>query len=165
MIVCELTKWVLLLWRLLTVEFVGIHIQFFDLRLSSLLMTVSWLLDFLKCFNKKNFMSLLWRILGSLHGKFGPCRRRTGGFKPWWNDARVLPGEGLALQNCYPSSEPHISSQGKAQMFLRSSSIIKIWCKFRVNFTMMVLIQSEDEREMCSRTIYCTNIDKKVNAE
>ena len=30
---------------------------------------------------------------------------------------------------------------------------------------MLVLIQSEDEREMCSRTIYCTNIDKKVNAE
>ena len=24
------------------------------------------------------------------------------------------------------------------------------------------LFQSEDEREMCSRTIYCTNIDKKV---
>lgn len=23
-------------------------------------------------------------------------------------------------------------------------------------------IQSEDEREMCARTIYCTNIDKKV---
>lgn len=25
-----------------------------------------------------------------------------------------------------------------------------------------VVFQSEDEREMCSRTIYCTNIDKKV---
>ena len=24
------------------------------------------------------------------------------------------------------------------------------------------VLQSEDEREMCSRTIYCTNIDKKV---
>lgn len=23
--------------------------------------------------------------------------------------------------------------------------------------------QTEDEREMCARTIYCTNIDKKVN--
>jgi hypothetical protein len=27
---------------------------------------------------------------------------------------------------------------------------------------MMLYSQSEDEREMCSRTIYCTNIDKKV---
>lgn len=26
-----------------------------------------------------------------------------------------------------------------------------------------VCIQSEDEREMCSRTIYCTNVDKNVN--
>lgn len=25
------------------------------------------------------------------------------------------------------------------------------------------MAQSEDEREMCSRTVYCTNIDKKVN--
>ena len=24
-------------------------------------------------------------------------------------------------------------------------------------------LQSEDEREMCARTVYCTNIDKKVN--
>ena len=23
-------------------------------------------------------------------------------------------------------------------------------------------MQSEDEREMCARTVYCTNIDKKV---
>lgn len=23
-------------------------------------------------------------------------------------------------------------------------------------------MQSEDEREMCTRTVYCTNIDKKV---
>jgi hypothetical protein len=27
----------------------------------------------------------------------------------------------------------------------------------------MLLLQSEDEREMCARTIYCTNIDKKVD--
>ena len=26
-------------------------------------------------------------------------------------------------------------------------------------------MQSEDEREMCARTIYCTNIDKKVKWE
>jgi hypothetical protein len=25
------------------------------------------------------------------------------------------------------------------------------------------LPRSEDEREMCSRTIYCTNVDKNVN--
>ena len=25
-------------------------------------------------------------------------------------------------------------------------------------------IQSEDEREMCARTVYCTNIDKEVYA-
>lgn len=28
-----------------------------------------------------------------------------------------------------------------------------------------VLTQSEDEREMCTRTVYCTNIDKKVKSK
>lgn len=27
---------------------------------------------------------------------------------------------------------------------------------------LVIALQSEDEREMCSRTVYCTNIDKKV---
>lgn len=36
---------------------------------------------------------------------------------------------------------------------------------FTLISTILGLIQSEDEREMCTRTIYCTNIDKKVNAE
>lgn len=31
------------------------------------------------------------------------------------------------------------------------------WC-----FTVCGKMQSDDEREMCSRTVYCTNIDKKV---
>lgn len=28
---------------------------------------------------------------------------------------------------------------------------------------LMIGIQSEDEKEMCARTVYCTNIDKKVS--
>lgn len=30
--------------------------------------------------------------------------------------------------------------------------------------TAKILMQSEDEKEMVVRTVYCTNIDKKVNA-
>ena len=29
-------------------------------------------------------------------------------------------------------------------------------------FNVFDIMQSDDEREMCSRTVYCTNIDKKV---
>lgn len=29
-------------------------------------------------------------------------------------------------------------------------------------FLLFFYLQSEDEREMCARTVYCTNIDKKV---
>lgn len=31
------------------------------------------------------------------------------------------------------------------------------------NYLSTSVFQSDDEREMCSRTIYCTNIDKKVS--
>ncbi|EFH59139.1 ctc-interacting domain 9 [Arabidopsis lyrata subsp. lyrata] len=44
----------------------------------------------------------------------------------------------VRVKNCHSTSESHISSKGKCS-------------------------DSEDEREMCTRTIYCTNIDKKVS--
>nr|GMD17085.1 polyadenylate-binding protein-interacting protein 11-like [Ipomoea batatas] len=41
---------------------------------------------------------------------------------------------------------------------------VKVWSfdSLSVMSSCVVCMQSEDEREMCARTIYCTNIDKKV---
>jgi hypothetical protein len=49
------------------------------------------------------------------------------------------------------------------------ASLDSVWCRLTDLLALPLLMltsqlwQTEDDREMCARTIYCTNIDKKVN--
>lgn len=75
---------------------------------------------------------------------------------------RVLPSK-TAILPVNPTFLPRVKKQEVpffSTCIIVHSFITKIdgfhcflWC----------FIQSEDEREMCTRTIYCTNVDKNVN--
>lgn len=104
-------------------------VEFADDRKFWLLVLESW-----NAFTKKNIkchffvLFCFWPIDSNI------CLYRGGkrSFKPWWNNARVLPGEGLAFKNCYSSSESHFSSQGKSLiMFLRSKFNLSILLSFK----------------------------------
>ncbi|KAG6756314.1 hypothetical protein POTOM_039741 [Populus tomentosa] len=74
--------------------------------------------------------------------------RGKSSFKPWRDHARILSSQSATFKNCYPSSESYISPSGMNEFYY---GLLKL-CN-----------SSEDEREMCTRTVYCTNIEKKVS--
>ena len=79
------------------------------------------------------------------------------GFYP----VRVLPSK-TAIIPVNPTFLPQVyfellKALGRTQVFSYKSLRLH-----RLNIYASFL-QSEDEREMCARTIYCTNIDKKVD--
>jgi hypothetical protein len=51
-----------------------------------------------------------------------------------------------------------------ATLFLLfQTEILRLCCQSYITYILIFCaLQSDDEREMCARTIYCTNIDKKV---
>ena len=51
------------------------------------------------------------------------------------------------------------SDRGDADLWTFGERKVSVMCILK---SANVSVQSEDEREMCARTIYCTNIDKKV---
>ncbi|RRT59218.1 hypothetical protein B296_00010063 [Ensete ventricosum] len=61
-----------------------------------------------------------------------------------------------------------VTEEKLAEVFANCGPIVRcfvtLYFSAGVLLTAKILMQSEDEKEMVVRTIYCTNIDKKVNA-
>jgi hypothetical protein len=71
------------------------------------------------------------------------------GFYP----VKVLPSK-TAILPVNPKFLPHVSRQ----INLRCLLMLNLCSKCII----FVILQTDDEKEMVSRTVYCTNIDKKV---
>jgi hypothetical protein len=105
--------------------------------------------------------------LGNEH----PCSRGCKGCsKSVRNYARILSCQGSAIKNCHCTSQSNIPTQGMQPSginilcfkFMAQGSCLFLVCSLKKSLPFFCDLQSDDEREMCARTIYCTNIDKKV---
>ncbi|AQK42243.1 Polyadenylate-binding protein-interacting protein 10 [Zea mays] len=76
------------------------------------------------------------------------------------NDVVSFGGDPYKIYLMGQSAGAHIATCALLQQAIKES---KLCCQSYITYILIFCaLQSDDEREMCARTIYCTNIDKKV---
>ena len=127
-------------------------------------MTVSLASRMLKCYNKR-FPCHSLSYCNHLHCKIVSAEGAhealsLGGTMLGYYPVRVLPSK-TAILPVNPTFLPRVIKHTYMFHYFKFGFSFQFWIYFDIYYV-WCLMQSEDEREMCSRTIYCTNIDKKV---
>jgi len=97
--------------------------------------------------------------LGFVRADGARAALNLGGTMLGYYPVRVLPSK-TAIVPVNPTFLPRVWIQVK--FYLHKLHHLSSFSLMILFLGILWMKQSEDEREMCARTVYCTNIDKKV---